>query len=61
MFVVELRSGCLSERDRAQAFMADRQTLEGSELVDPLPQKSLEELGVQICKQLCLEDGSAGE
>ncbi|MEO1095622.1 MAG: hypothetical protein AAFX01_12050 [Cyanobacteria bacterium J06638_28] len=55
MFVAELRSGVLTERDRAQAFMADLQTLEGSELIDPLPQKSLEDLGIQIRKQLSLD------
>lgn len=51
MFVVELRSGCLMERDRAKRFMADLQTLEGSELIDPLPQKNLAALAQQIGQQ----------
>lgn len=55
MFIAELRSGCLSEHRQAQAFVADLQTLEGSELVDPLPQRSLEALGVEIRKQLSLD------
>jgi len=52
MFVVQLRAGLLMDRDRAQAFMADIQAIDGSELIDPLPQSSLEDLGRQIRKQL---------
>ncbi len=52
MFVVELRAGCLTASDSAQAFMTDIQKLEGSELIDPLPQQSLEGIGKQIRKQL---------
>ncbi|MEM1309650.1 MAG: hypothetical protein AAGF98_09245 [Cyanobacteria bacterium P01_H01_bin.153] len=55
MFVVELRSGCLINSDRAKAFVAGLQTLEGSELIDPLPQKNLETLGDQIRQQLAVE------
>jgi len=56
MFVVELRSGCLVDGDRAKAFIADLQTLDGSELIDPLPQKDLESLATQICRQLTVVD-----
>ncbi|MGD1862064.1 MAG: hypothetical protein ACFB0E_19115 [Leptolyngbyaceae cyanobacterium] len=56
MFVVELRSGCLMNSDRAKAFIADLQNLTGSELIDPLPQKNLETLGQQIHQQLTLEE-----
>lgn len=55
MFVVELRSGLLMDSDRARAFMADLQTLEGSELIDPLPQKNLEALARQIRHQLAAQ------
>ena len=55
MFVVELRSGCLSDSDRAKAFMSDIQAIEGSELIDPLPQTALEQLGYQIRCQLATE------
>lgn len=55
MFVVELRSGCLVDSDRAKTFIADLQQLEGSELIDPLPQKDLETLGHQIRRQLAIK------
>lgn len=57
MFVAELRSGCLVDSAQAKRFMADLQTLEGSELIDPLPQRNLEALGQQICHQLAAELG----
>lgn len=52
MFVAELRSGCLVDGDHARTFIADLQQLEGSELIDPLPQKDLETLGQHIRQQL---------
>ncbi|NEQ46366.1 MAG: hypothetical protein F6K00_23610 [Leptolyngbya sp. SIOISBB] len=57
MFVVELRSGCLVDSDRAKTFIADLQQLAGSELIDPLPQRNLETLAQQICQQLKTEQG----
>ncbi|MEO1298776.1 MAG: hypothetical protein AAFW75_23945 [Cyanobacteria bacterium J06636_16] len=61
MFVVELRSGCLTESDHAQSFMTDLQKIEGSELIDPLPQASLETIGKQIRKQLSVKSEGVGE
>lgn len=55
MFVVELRAGYLADSDRAQTFMADIQKIEGSELIDPLPQNALEVIGQQIRKQLSVD------
>ncbi|HEY9889050.1 MAG TPA: hypothetical protein V6D02_11660 [Candidatus Obscuribacterales bacterium] len=52
MFIVELRAGCLTDGDRATAFMADLQGIDGSELIDPLPQRDLERLAQQIRQQL---------
>lgn len=52
MFVVELRAGYLAESDRAQNFMTSLQKIEGSELIDPLPQRDLESIGRQIRRQL---------
>lgn len=51
-FVAELRSQCLTDRDRATTFMADLQNLPGSELIDPLPQRDLETLAQHIRQQL---------
>ncbi|MGF1458476.1 MAG: hypothetical protein ACFBSG_05555 [Leptolyngbyaceae cyanobacterium] len=58
MFVVELRSGCLVDGDRAKTFIAELQTLTGSELIDPLPQRDLETLAKQIRRQLVTENDS---
>jgi hypothetical protein len=55
MFVAELRAGCLNDSDRARAFMTDIQAIEGSELIDPLPQPALEGLSQQIRQQLAFE------
>jgi hypothetical protein len=52
MFVAELRAGYLTDGDRAQAFMAGVQSLDGGELIDPLPQRALEQLSKQIHRQL---------
>jgi hypothetical protein len=51
MFVAELRAGYLTDRERATSFMSELQTLEGSELIDPLPQQALEQLAFQIHRQ----------
>ena len=61
MFVVELRAGYLTESTRARTFMSDLQKLEGSELVDPLPQQSLEVIGQQIRTQLTVDAEAAEE
>lgn len=45
MFVAKLRAGDLSEPDCAREFMRGIQALEGSELIDPLPSRSLRQLG----------------
>ncbi|MBE7386202.1 MAG: hypothetical protein F6J95_033030 [Leptolyngbya sp. SIO1E4] len=58
MFITELRAGGLVNRDRARDFMTSIQTITGSELMDPLPQRTLECLGRQIRKQLSLDDPS---
>lgn len=58
MFVAELRSGCLSDSDRAKAFMSDIQAMEGGELIDPLPQRELETLAKHIRKQITCEADS---
>ncbi len=60
MFVAELRAGLLNESDRARRFMADLQSLEGSELIDPLPQNALETLATQIQQQLLQETQPPG-
>ena len=51
MFLAELRSGGLVDRDRAKAVMAEFQHIDGSELIDPLPQHTLETLAQQILQQ----------
>ncbi|MDB9527820.1 hypothetical protein PN498_17630 [Oscillatoria sp. CS-180] len=55
MFVVELRAGLMTDSDQAQSFMADIQAIDGSELIDPLPQRALESLAKQIRRQLVNE------
>lgn len=59
MFVAELRAGCLVQQDHAQEFISGVQAIEGSELIDPLPQQALESLGKQIRKQLTLENDAS--
>ncbi|MEM9009378.1 MAG: hypothetical protein AAGE59_38490 [Cyanobacteria bacterium P01_F01_bin.86] len=61
MFVVELRAGCLAESAHAQNFMTGIQEIEGSELVDPLPQHALEDIGQQIRKQLSAKPETSAE
>jgi len=61
MFVAELRAGYLTDSDRAKAFMSDIQSMEGGELVDPLPQRELETLAKQIRQQVNTDEGSSEE
>lgn len=56
MFVVELRAGLMTDSDHAKTFMADVQAMEGSELIDPLPQRDLETLATQIRRQVADSD-----
>ncbi len=58
MFMVELRSGCLMDSEHAKTFIADLQQLDGSELIDPLPQHNLETLAQQIRQQLQTEQNA---
>ncbi|WP_204138555.1 hypothetical protein [Halomicronema sp. CCY15110] len=51
VFLAELRSGGWVDRDPAKAFMAELQHCDDSELIDPLPQRSLETLAQQILRQ----------
>ena len=51
MFLAKLHAGELVDSDRAKAFIAGLQHYEDSELIDPLPQKSLEGLAQQILRQ----------
>jgi hypothetical protein len=51
VFLAELRLGGLVDRDRARTFIAELQHCDGSELIDPLPQRSLETLARQILRQ----------
>jgi hypothetical protein len=52
LFLAELRSGGLVNSDRAKTFIADLPHLDGSERIDPLPQRNLETLAQQIRKQI---------
>jgi hypothetical protein len=58
MFVAELRAGCLSDCDRARAFMQDIQSMAGGELIDPLPQRDLETLAQHIRQQRANDDAA---
>lgn len=58
MFIAELRAGCLTDSDRAKSFMGGLQAIEGSELIDPLPQRDLESLAKQIRQQIQVEETS---